>query len=225
MDMTSYERTNKKKKEIINQMEKQKRIIEHKKPVFVDKIMPKSDQKNKKEAKIKNEFYIIKEIKKDIKSLNIIKNILIFIFIFFIITKYLTIPKLLKNHFFTIMGIHIILEIIIDIFIIKRKKIVTTNIDIILKFLIMTGLFIKILPYNKLSLFEFNLSNITLKVKGIGYSHILGNEGQFIFDKKYYPNEVYINGIKQNEINYAYYLNQTDNIVELFWNHNNINCR
>ena len=63
-------------------------------------------------------------------------------------------------------------------------------------------------------LLEVNyIPNITLIIQGIGNNHILG-EG---FGKKNYPNETIINGIKQNEVNYYYDFNRTENIVELIW--------
>ena len=199
--MTSYERTNKDKKEIINQMEKPKKV---------------NNFKN----------FFIKEIKKDIKALNILKSILLlFIFIFLIIIKDLTIRKLLKNPFFN--GIQIIFAIIINEFLFKRKKVVTINKNIIIKLIIMMELFIVIFPSNKLILFELNLSKITLKLKGIGNNHILGYapEVNCLFGRQYYPNEVYINGNKQDIVNYIYHFNQSDNIVELIWNNSINNCR
>ena len=91
----------------------------------------------------------------------------------------------------------------------------------------MMNLFIEIYPNNKLILLGLNSSNITLKVKGIGYNHILGYapEVNCFFGKNYYPNEIYINGNKQDKVNYIYYFNQSDNVVDLIWNNNINNCR
>ena len=36
---------------------------------------------------------------------------------------------------------------------------------------------------------------------------------------------IYINGIKQPTINYSYYLNETDNFIDLIWNNSINNCR
>ena len=68
-------------------------------------------------------------------------------------------------------------------------------------------------------------NNITLKINSSGYHNILGFiefDSDYIeyFDPIYYPNEVYINGEKQNNITYKYYFNETDNFIELIWNNN-----
>ena len=75
--------------------------------------------------------------------------------------------------------------------------------------IIILDLFVKIFPGDKLLLIENTYSSITLKIKGIGYKKIFNN---------YNPNTIYINGIKQKQVNYTYYLNQTDNFIELIWN-------
>ena len=78
----------------------------------------------------------------------------------------------------------------------------------------------------KFIIFPLQFSNITLKIKGIGYKNILGEYSDSKpFESIYYPNEVYINGIKQNIVNYSYYLNLTDNYIELIWFNNINNCR
>ena len=75
----------------------------------------------------------------------------------------------------------------------------------------------------------YNISKITLKIKGIGNKNVLGiynNDPSSIdsFQEKYFPNLVYINGIIQNYITYRYDFNLTDNFVELIWNNNINNC-
>ena len=79
------------------------------------------------------------------------------------------------------------------------------------------------LQYN---LFESKFSNITLKIKGIGFKDILSNKeiSQYYFSKNNYPNNVYINGIKRDAVNYSYYFNQTDNFVELVWTQSIDSC-
>ena len=69
-------------------------------------------------------------------------------------------------------------------------------------------------------------SNITLKIKGNGYNNIFTNGTMCspTFNSQNYPNEIYINGKKQNNINYYYYFNDTDNYIELIWNNNINNC-
>ena len=44
------------------------------------------------------------------------------------------------------------------------------------------------------------------------------------FGTQYYPDEIKINGNKQDIINHTYYFNLTENIVELIWNHSITNC-
>ena len=99
----------------------------------------------------------------------------------------------------------------------------------LIKLIIIMDLLIKIFLNKKLQLFELYFSNITLKVKGLGYNNIFGYEKNekisFVFGSQYYPSEVHINGIRQNAVNYTYYFNQTDNIVKLIWKNNFVNCR
>ena len=102
-------------------------------------------------------------------------------------------------------------------------KIQIKNIIIIELFIIID--IITILPSNKWYSIEFNLSKITLKIKGTGIKNILGyQDSANCFNKAYFPNEVYINGELQNEVNYSYNFNQTYNFVELIWNNNINNC-
>ena len=91
----------------------------------------------------------------------------------------------------------------------------------IFNLLIIMDLIIQILSNQANNLIEFRFSNITLKIGGIGEKNI------FCFDStlyriKYYPDEIYINREKQNNVNYRYYFNQTENVVELVW-YNHIN--
>ena len=44
------------------------------------------------------------------------------------------------------------------------------------------------------------------------------------FKSIYYPDNIYINGKKEEMVNYSYYFNQTDNYVELIWNNSITNC-
>ena len=71
----------------------------------------------------------------------------------------------------------------------------------------------------------FHLPTITLKVKGTGERQVLGYyDSSYKFDSKDYPNEIYINGIKQNEVKLKYNFNQTDNHVVFIWNNSIKNC-
>ena len=94
----------------------------------------------------------------------------------------------------------------------------------IIKLVLMINLIIQKSISNKSNLLEYNFSNITLKIKGIGHRNILGNVKRFQFNSSNYPNEVYINGDKQNLITHEYYFNYTDNTVELIWNNSINNC-
>ena len=62
---------------------------------------------------------------------------------------------------------------------------------------------------------EYKSYNITLKIKGIGTKNIFSSH--INFTSEYYPNEVYINEYKTNNVTYCYYLNETDNVIGLIW--------
>ena len=103
----------------------------------------------------------------------------------------------------------------------KKTKNININNNIILifliKLLILIYRFIRI-QNNIFYPYYFQYSKISLKIKGIGDSSILGNDTGFPFKDINYLNEVSINGIRQEIIGYRYYFNQTDNYVELTWN-------
>ena len=69
---------------------------------------------------------------------------------------------------------------------------------------------------------EFHSSKITLKIEGNGTKNVFSSSEYY--KAIYYPDEVYINGNKENMVNPRYYLNQSNNIVELIWNRNINNC-
>ena len=100
------------------------------------------------------------------------------------------------------------------------------NILIFINFIIIN--LIQILSSNTWCSIIFQFSTISLKIKGNGTKNIFGyeNSKNMInrFEIQYFPNEIYINGIKQNIVNYSYYFNQTDNLVELKWNNTIDNC-
>ena len=93
-----------------------------------------------------------------------------------------------------------------------------------LKLIIILDLYIQILQIKKFCLLELK-SSITLKIKGKGYNHIFGYENDQKFNRSYYPNEVYINGQKQDSVNYSYYFQNDSNSVELIWNNSIKSCR
>ena len=86
----------------------------------------------------------------------------------------------------------------------------------ITKYIILLNFFNNIFVNNKISFIEYNSYNITLKIKGTGTKKIFSSETSF-FKREYYPNEVHINGYKQNGVTYNYYLNETDNVIGLIW--------
>ena len=78
-------------------------------------------------------------------------------------------------------------------------------------------IYLPIFPFFHLNIFVMSkIFNITLKVPGIGNHNIL-YLGQLPalcpLDNIYRPDEVIINGISQDNINYAYYFNETENNV------------
>ena len=105
---------------------------------------------------------------------------------------------------------------------IRKRKNIGFGIKIILRnvlFLMIIDIFIQKILDNKSFLLELKFSKITLKIKNEGYKNIFGYNYS---DCSYYPNEIVINGDKQNIITYNYQFNQTENLVELIWN-NSIN--
>ena len=95
---------------------------------------------------------------------------------------------------------------------IKTRKNIITIIKPIILFLMIQSL------SNKTILFlKYNFSNITLKIKGIGFNNILSSK-EDVFLQSYYPNLIYINEIKQDIINYSYCFTQEENYVKLIWN-------
>ena len=105
---------------------------------------------------------------------------------------------------------------------IKNRFQIINNI-IIMKILILLNL-TRITSNNEIYLRELIIPNITLKVKGIGNKNIFGHDPDKVPDSNNHPNEIHINGIKQDIVNYSYAFNQTLNIVELIWNNSINNC-
>jgi len=95
---------------------------------------------------------------------------------------------------------------------ISTGKNIMASIKLIIVLLMIQSLYNKNIP-----LLKYNFSNITLKIKGIGYNNILCSK-EDDFTPSYYPNLIYINEIKQDSINYSYYFTQEENIVKLIWN-------
>ena len=109
------------------------------------------------------------------------------------------------------------------------ENIIVNNIDIIaiiymIKYILIIKFFSQI-NNNIFDFYYFQISKISLKIRGIGESTILGNLTSDHFQSINYLNEVYINGIKQDTIAYKYYFNQTNNFVELIWKDNLNDCQ
>ena len=88
---------------------------------------------------------------------------------------------------------------------------------IIFSFLVLLNISFSKSIDNKSNLLNYKISEITLKIKGDGFRDILGNK-RYAFNKDNYPDEIYINGIKQDLINSSYFFNETDNYIKLEWN-------
>ena len=103
----------------------------------------------------------------------------------------------------------------------KEKKFWNKNkykdLRVAIKFIISLNIFFPILSSNISDVGIFNFSTITLKIRGIGPKNIFCEENLY-FEEDYYPDEVYINGIRQNIVNYSYYFDQVENYVDLIWN-------
>ena len=83
------------------------------------------------------------------------------------------------------------------------------------------NLFIQISSNN--NLFGLQFSNVTLRIKGTGTKNVFSSNVEE-FPTENYPNIVYINGNKQDTVNYSYTFNQSDNYVELIWNNSRDYC-
>ena len=105
-----------------------------------------------------------------------------------------------------------------------RYKIKDNNIIIHLIKFIIISIFLQIKSNILFEIFHSRNSKITLKIKGIGVSTVFGNETNYNFNSSNFPNKININGKNQDTIEYKYYFNQTENIVELIWDNNINNC-
>ena len=96
----------------------------------------------------------------------------------------------------------------------EEKNNINKNINniILIKNLIKAFLLIAIfnqkLTNNIIYLFTYQLSRITLKIKGIGLLNIFGKS----FNSIYYPDEIYINGTKTDIITYIYNFTQKETV-------------
>ena len=96
---------------------------------------------------------------------------------------------------------------------------------IAIELLIIMNLFIQILSCTKIFRIKLKYSNITIKVNGKGEKFILSTQTGY-FKREYFPNEIYINNIKKDQVQNKYDLTEDDNIIKLVWYNklSNINC-
>jgi surface protein len=98
----------------------------------------------------------------------------------------------------------------------KRNQ--TLRDGILIKLIIISNI-IEALLNKGMHYFYLNLNKITLKIKGIGYNDIFcSRDNDYSPDN--YPNEVYINDIKQDIVKFNYFFNRIENVVKLIWNNN-----
>ena len=110
--------------------------------------------------------------------------------------------------------------------IIRKNKINNILIRYYTVFFIIKLLIINIFCQIKCNIL-FNLyssSNITLKIKGIGENTIFGNHPKYRFKKANFPQQIRVNGKTKETKEYKYYFDKLDNIVELIWDNNIIDC-
>ena len=93
----------------------------------------------------------------------------------------------------------------------------------ILNFLIILNLFNKT-TNNKFNFYYFKLSQISLRIKGIGTKTLLSNSVTYTFKGLNFIKQIYINGNIQSKVEYSYYFNQTDNFVKLIFEDDINNC-
>ena len=106
----------------------------------------------------------------------------------------------------------------------KRKNNVNNRniINYLIRFIIIN--LICIIKSNIFDLFYFQYSKIILKIKGTGENMLFGKRGYKYFQSIDNLKSVYINGILKNEKDFKYDFSQENNIVELIWDDNIVNC-
>ena len=110
----------------------------------------------------------------------------------------------------------------------RKEILILKNINLLTNYIVIKNIFniilIPILSNSKYHITFYNFSSIKLVIKGIGNKNIFSHVKGFYFDDSNYPNEVIINRIKQPNVNYTYYFNLSENIVELIWYNNIRDC-
>ena len=87
-------------------------------------------------------------------------------------------------------------------------------------YLIITMIFVTLITSNN-NMINNGFSNITLIIRGPGFRNIFYYE---FINNKNRPNAIYINGNQNTTITYKYYFNETNNTVNILWNHSFDNC-
>ena len=96
----------------------------------------------------------------------------------------------------------------------------SNNKQIIMIFLILT---LNMLILSCFKFYYYKYNNITLKIKGNGNINVFSPD--YLEEGCSYPENIYINGIIQNAVNYSYYFDKEDNNVTLVWNNITNGCR
>ena len=107
---------------------------------------------------------------------------------------------------------------------INKKNRSNKNIyELIFTSLLFINVFIYILSKHENISIKYESNYIILKINKTGLQNVFThNNGSGAFPKYNFPDEIYINEEKQNDINYQYNLNKTENEIKLMWN-NSIN--
>ena len=101
----------------------------------------------------------------------------------------------------------------------NKNKINIINIKSII-YLIIAMIFFNSITSNN-NMINNAFSNITLIISGSGFRNIFYYE---FINNKNRPNAIYINGNQNTTITYKYYFNETNNTVNILWNHSFDNC-
>ena len=192
---------------------------------------------NNKYFNISNQFQIIYNINtaSDIQNKtnnksnvnNIIKNNYLVINYYLIIIMIIIIFDLLLISIKRILNEQ---KIIKDKIKIKKQSndsninIIISNINFIVVFIIKLLIILNLVNQIKCKDIILKDSKIFLKVKGIGENTIFGNITDRNFKGINHLRYVYINEKQENSIEYTYYFNQTDNLVELIFDYDLDDC-
>ena len=97
-----------------------------------------------------------------------------------------------------------------------KNKIQLQKYVIAIELLTMGNIILSILSSNNIFWTKLKFSNITIKVKGTGEKNILSTYPTY-FPSDHFPNEVYINNIKEDSVKNKYTLTEENNKIKLVW--------